>query len=123
MKRKWLFNSIFFSLVLLIMQPSHGMATIRAYYNLKCLPVGLSQIENQVSLVSCWYNPLPADCYNVAYINSEDKHLYATLLSAQMANRRVDIIIDDNAATVTLGAYGLQRHCKLLMADVSDNGF
>lgn len=98
-------------------------ATTQTADNIKCVPYALSQSENGASLLSC-YGTIASVCQTVVYVAHEDKHLLATVLSAQAQSLRVNIIYNDAAPLVTLGAFGgMQRQCKLLSAEVNNNAF
>jgi hypothetical protein len=122
MKRNWVLYLTLFCGILLSALPQQALAGTHSYNSAKCLPLSLSQVENETpGIASCYEDILPSVCLSVAYISPEDKQIQAALITARMSNRRVNIIIEDNAPVVTLGAYGgIQRQCKLLMVQITD---
>ena len=107
----------------ILITPAH--AAVQEVTNAVVVPYGLSALENGVSFGQSWTN-LSAPCVsnNLVYIAPEDKQMYATLLSAQVAGLHVSMRYEDNATPVTLGAWpGVTLRCKALAVWINKLGY
>lgn len=99
-------------------------ATIYEELDVILVPYAESALENGGHIAVAWNKTLNNCTGNNVYIAPEDKALYATALSAQVAGIHANIRYDNNATPVTFGSYGgLSITCKLVGVSVRKTSY